>query len=64
MPAGRSTFTKRQKEQNRLQKRQEKADRKKQRALDKNSSGPEIDWEGAANQLNPERVGTEGDSGK
>lgn len=60
MPAGRSTFTKRQKEQNRLQKRQEKADRKRQRALDKKSSGPEIDWEGAANQLNPERVDPEG----
>jgi len=64
MPAGRSTFTKRQKEQNRLQKRQEKADRKKQRALDKNSSGPETDWEGAANQLNPERVDPEGDPGE
>ncbi len=51
MPAGRSTFTKRQKEQNRLQKRQEKAERKKQRALDKTNSGPEIDWDGAAKQL-------------
>ncbi|MDT8067361.1 MAG: hypothetical protein ROO76_04265 [Terriglobia bacterium] len=61
MPAGRSTFTKRQKEQNRQQKRQEKADRKKQRALDKTSSGPEIDWEGAAKQLNIEQVDTEGD---
>ncbi len=60
MPAGRSTFTKRQKEQNRLQKRQEKADRKKQRALEKSGSGPEIDWDGAANQLNPERVDPEG----
>lgn len=50
MPAGRSTFTKRQKEHNRQQKRQEKAERKKQRSLDKNTSGPEIDWEGAANQ--------------
>ena len=64
MPAGRSTFTKRQKEQNRLQKRQEKTDRKRQRALDKNSSGPEIDWEGAANQLNPARVDPEGDPGE
>ena len=64
MPAGRSTFTKRQKEQNRLQKRQEKADRKKQRALDKNSSGPEIDWAGAANQLDPERADPEGDPGE
>ncbi len=60
MPAGHSTFTKRQKEQNRLQKRQEKADRKRQRALDKNGSGPEIDWEGATNQLYPERVNPEG----
>lgn len=51
MPAGRSTFTKRQKEQNRLQKRQDKAERKKQRALDKTGSGPEIDWGGAAKQL-------------
>jgi surface antigen len=51
MPAGGSTFSKRQKEQNRLQKRQEKAERKKQRALEKSGSGPEIDWEGAANQL-------------
>ena len=51
MPAGRSTFTKRQKEHNRLQKREEKAERKKQRALDKKGSGPEIDWDGAANQL-------------
>ncbi len=51
MPAGRSTFTKRQKEQNRLQKRQEKEERKKQRALDKTNSGPEIDWDGAARQL-------------
>lgn len=51
MPAGRSTFNKRQKEQNRLQKRQDKAERKKQRALDKTNSGPEIDWSGAAKQL-------------
>ena len=50
MPAGRSTFTKRQKEHNRQQKRQDKAERKKQRAEDKTSSGPEIDWEAAANQ--------------
>lgn len=50
MPAGRSTFTKRQKEQTRLQKRQEKAERKKQRSLENKGSGPEIDWEGAVNQ--------------
>ncbi|MGE5112994.1 MAG: hypothetical protein ACM3JB_19175 [Acidobacteriaceae bacterium] len=60
MPAGRSTFTKRQKEQTRQQKRQDKADRKKQRALEKKIPGPEIDWEGATNQLNPERVDPEG----
>ncbi len=51
MAVGRSTFTKRQKEQNRLQKRQEKAERKKQRSQEKTISGPEIDWEGAANQF-------------
>ena len=60
MPVGRSTFTKRQKEQARLQNRREKADRKKQRALEKKISGPEIDWEGAANKLIPERVDPEG----
>lgn len=60
MPVGRSTFTKRQKEQARLQNRREKADRKKQRALEKKIPGPEIDWEGAANQLIPERVDPEG----
>jgi surface antigen len=62
MPVGRSTFTKRQKEQNRLQKRQEKAERKKQRALEKGISGPEIDWEGAASQLDPEQTDPEGQS--
>ncbi len=51
MPAGRSTFTKRQKEQNRMQKRQEKAERKKQRLLEKKGSGPEIDWTSAVNQF-------------
>jgi hypothetical protein len=51
MPAGGSTFSKRQKEHNRLQKRQDKAERKKQRTLEKKGSGPEIDWDGAANQL-------------
>ncbi len=51
MPAGGSTFSKRQKEQNRLQKRQDKAERKKQRAVDGAGSGPEIDWEGAARQF-------------
>jgi hypothetical protein len=50
MPAGRSTFTKRQKEQTRMQKRQDKLERKKQRAEDKTGSGPEIDWEAAAAQ--------------
>lgn len=60
MPAGRSTFTKRQKEQTRLQKRHDKADRKKQRALEKKIPGPEIDWEGATNQLNAARVDPEG----
>jgi len=50
MPAGRSTFSKRQKEQSRMQKRQEKAERKKQRELGKTSSGPEIDWAGAVSQ--------------
>ena len=50
MPAGRSTFTKRQKEQTRIQKRQDKLERKKQRAQDKTSSGPEIDWSAAADQ--------------
>ncbi len=50
MPAGRSTFTKRQKEHNRMQKRMEKAERKKQRSLEKKGSGPEIDWAGAVNQ--------------
>lgn len=50
MPAGRSTFTKRQKEQTRMQKRQDKLERKKQRAQDKTSSGPEIDWSAAADQ--------------
>lgn len=61
MPAGRSTFNKRQKEQNRLQKRQAKAERKKQRALDKTISGPEIDWDGAAKQLG-ERGGSTDES--
>ncbi len=51
MPTGRSSFTKRQKEQNRLQKRQDKAERKKQREQGKTSSGPEIDWEAANNQF-------------
>jgi hypothetical protein len=50
MPAGRSTFTKRQKEQTRMQKRQDKLERKKQRAQDKTSSGPEMDWSAAADQ--------------
>jgi len=50
MPAGRSTFTKRQKEQTRMQKRQDKLERKKQRSQDKTSSGPEIDWSAAADQ--------------
>jgi hypothetical protein len=50
MPAGRSTFTKRQKEQTRIQKRQDKLERKKQRSQDKTSSGPEIDWSAAADQ--------------
>jgi hypothetical protein len=59
MPVGRSTFSKRQKEQNRLQKREEKAERKKQRALEK-GSGPEIDWEGAAKQLGHEPNGDQG----
>lgn len=49
MPAGRSTFTKRQKEQSSQQKRQEKEERKKQRALEKKSPGPEIDWSSAVN---------------
>lgn len=57
MPVGRSTFSKRQKEHNRMQKRQEKADRKKQRALDK-TSGPEIDWASAVNQPKPEEPNT------
>ncbi len=61
MPAGRSTFTKRQKEQNRLQKRQDKAERKKQRTQDKQGSGPEIDWEGAANQFGKEPDGEQGE---
>jgi len=59
IPTGRSTFSKRQKEQNRLQKRQEKAERKKQRSLEKKDSGPEIDWESAVNQHgseNPEKT--------
>lgn len=56
MPVGRSTFSKRQKEQNRLQKREEKAERKKQRALEK-GSGPEIDWEAAARQHDREPEG-------
>ncbi len=60
MPIGRSTFSKRQKEQNRLQKRQEKAERKKQRALEKGISGPEIDWEGAAEQLGQEQQTPDG----
>ncbi len=51
MPAGRSTFTKRQKEHNRMQKRLEKEERKKQRLLEKKGSGPEIDWAGAVNQF-------------
>jgi surface antigen len=62
MPAGGSTFSKRQKEQNRLQKHQEKAERKKQRALEKSGSGPEIDWEGAARQFGdapPDSAGDE-----
>ncbi len=50
MPAGRSTFTKRQKEQTRMQKRQDKLERKKQRSQDKNSSGPEIVWSAASEQ--------------
>ncbi|HEX6880630.1 MAG TPA: hypothetical protein VF135_09725 [Terriglobales bacterium] len=54
MPAGRSTFSKRQKEQNRQQKRQEKLERKKQRATEKKGSGPEIDWDGAASQFGEE----------
>ncbi len=61
MPVGRSTFTKRQKEQNRLQKRQDKIERKKQRATEKTGSGPEIDWEGAANQFGEESEGSEGE---
>ncbi len=55
MPAGRSTFTKRQKEQTRMQKRQEKAERKKQRALDKKTAGPEIDWSSAVNGAQAEQ---------
>lgn len=61
MPAGRSTFTKRQKEQNRLQKRHDKAERKKQRALEKSGSGPEIDWQGAADQFGEDHPDTAGD---
>jgi hypothetical protein len=33
-----------------MQKRQDKLERKKQRAEDKTGSGPEIDWEAAAAQ--------------
>lgn len=38
MPKGRSTFTKRQKEQTRQQRQREKAERKSQRKLDKPES--------------------------
>lgn len=41
MPRGRSTFTKRQKEQARQQKQREKADRKSQRKLEKPEATPE-----------------------
>jgi len=44
MAAGRSSFTKRQKEHARLQKRQDKADKKKNRALEKTEGGPESDF--------------------
>jgi len=39
MPKGRSTFTKRQKEQTRLQKQREKAERKNQRKQEKPADG-------------------------
>jgi hypothetical protein len=39
MPRGRSTFTKRKKEQTRRQKQQEKAERRNQRKLEKSESG-------------------------
>ncbi len=44
MAGNRTTFTKRQKEHARMQKRQDKAERKRQRALDKQNqgSGPEF----------------------
>lgn len=57
MPSGRSTFSKRQKEQIRMQKRQEKAERKKQRALEKKGPYPEIDWSSAVNQPPSEENG-------
>ncbi len=57
MAGSRSTFSKRQKEHNRLQKRQEKAERKKQRSSEKQGSGPEIDWDAAANQFGHQQDG-------
>jgi hypothetical protein len=44
MAAGRSSFTKRQKEHARLQKRQDKAEKKKLRAENKVEGGPESDF--------------------
>jgi hypothetical protein len=44
MAAGRSSFTKRQKEHARLQKRQDKAEKKKSRAENKVEGGPESDF--------------------
>ncbi len=44
MAAGRSSFTKRQKEHARLQKRQDKADKKKNRLDNKTDGGPESDF--------------------
>lgn len=38
-----------------MQKRQEKAERKKQRALEKKSDGPEIDWSSAVNGAQSEQ---------
>lgn len=54
MPRGRSTFTKRQKEQTRQQKQREKAERKSQRKQDKPEGG--TDEMGDLHQLAAEQA--------
>ncbi len=71
MPRGRSTFTKRQKEQKRQQKQREKAERKIQRKQDTPElNGPEVSTDDEMRELREHaeaqaalfRVGSESDS--